>query len=204
MLKITITAVPHLTSQQHNQANALIQQVQEHDQSHRDPYLSNQFNVFSDMPAFFLASDHHELVGLLTLYADEDPSGSVDVTLNVLPKWRRQGVAFQLWQAAKKTLSWYGYHQVEFLTEQGFLDQAPKLLTNMQLQLDPVHEFQMIAPAHHVFKPDANRHEKRSMAEIKLRAKNKPTWQDQIRQAVDHTMRNHLIRDFKAFQKDLK
>ncbi|WP_262342170.1 relaxase/mobilization nuclease domain-containing protein [Lactiplantibacillus plantarum] len=26
------------------------------------------------------------------------------------------------------------------------------------------------------------------MAEIKLRAKQKPTWKDQIRQAVDHTM----------------
>ncbi|MCW0154640.1 relaxase/mobilization nuclease domain-containing protein [Lactiplantibacillus plantarum] len=52
--------------------------------------------------------------------------------------------------------------------------------------------------------PDPNRHEKRSMAEIKLRAKHQPTWKDQIRQAVDHTMQNPLICDFQAFQADLK
>jgi hypothetical protein len=52
--------------------------------------------------------------------------------------------------------------------------------------------------------PDPNRHEKRSMAEIKLRAKQQPTWKDQIRQAVDHTMQNPLICDFQAFQADLK
>jgi len=55
-----------------------------------------------------------------------------------------------------------------------------------------------------VTQPDPNRHEKRSMAEIKLRAKQQPTWKDQIRQAVDHTMQNPLIRDFQAFQDDLK
>ena len=55
-----------------------------------------------------------------------------------------------------------------------------------------------------VTQPDPNRHEKRSMAEIKLRAQHQPTWKDQIRQAVDHTMQNPLIRDFQAFQADLK
>ncbi|MCT3393054.1 relaxase/mobilization nuclease domain-containing protein, partial [Lentilactobacillus hilgardii] len=55
-----------------------------------------------------------------------------------------------------------------------------------------------------VTQPDPNRHEKRSMAEIKLRAKHQPTWKDQIRQAVDHTMKNPFIRDFQAFQDDLK
>jgi hypothetical protein len=55
-----------------------------------------------------------------------------------------------------------------------------------------------------VTQPDPNRHEKRSMAEIKLRAKQQPTWKDQIRQAVDHTMQNPLICDFQAFQADLK
>ena len=55
-----------------------------------------------------------------------------------------------------------------------------------------------------VTQPAPNRHEKRSMAEIKLRTKQQPTWKDQIRQAVDHTMQNPLIRDFQAFQDDLK
>ena len=55
-----------------------------------------------------------------------------------------------------------------------------------------------------VTQPDPNRHEKRSMAEIKLRAQHQSAWKDQIRQAVDHTMQNPLIRDFQAFQDDLK
>ncbi|MCW0154723.1 relaxase/mobilization nuclease domain-containing protein [Lactiplantibacillus plantarum] len=55
-----------------------------------------------------------------------------------------------------------------------------------------------------VTQPDPSRHEKRTMAEIKLRAKHQPTWKDQIRQSVDHTMQNPLIRDFQAFQADLK
>ena len=55
-----------------------------------------------------------------------------------------------------------------------------------------------------VTQSDPNRHEKRSMAEIKLRAQHQHTWKDQIRQAVDHAMQNPLIRDFQAFQDDLK
>ncbi|WP_223802157.1 relaxase/mobilization nuclease domain-containing protein, partial [Lentilactobacillus hilgardii] len=55
-----------------------------------------------------------------------------------------------------------------------------------------------------VTKPDPHRHEKRTMAEIKLRTRHQPTWKDQIRHAVDHTMQDPLIRDFQAFQADLK
>lgn len=47
-----------------------------------------------------------------------------------------------------------------------------------------------------VTKPDPHRHEKRTMAEIKLRTRHQPTWKDQIRHAVDHTMQDPLIRDF--------
>ncbi|MCP9334131.1 relaxase/mobilization nuclease domain-containing protein [Lentilactobacillus hilgardii] len=55
-----------------------------------------------------------------------------------------------------------------------------------------------------VTQPDPHRHEKRTMAEIKLRTRHQPTWKDQIRHAVDHTMHNPFIRDFQAFQADLK
>ncbi|MCT3597568.1 relaxase/mobilization nuclease domain-containing protein [Levilactobacillus brevis] len=51
---------------------------------------------------------------------------------------------------------------------------------------------------------DPARYEKRSMAEIKMQDRGQPTWKDQIRQAVDSTMSNPLIRDFQTFRDDLK
>ncbi|MDF8373945.1 relaxase/mobilization nuclease domain-containing protein [Weissella paramesenteroides] len=51
---------------------------------------------------------------------------------------------------------------------------------------------------------DPARYEKRSMAEIKMQDRGQPTWKDQIRQAVDSTMSNLLIRDFQTFRDDLK
>lgn len=51
---------------------------------------------------------------------------------------------------------------------------------------------------------DPERYEKRSMAEIKMQDRGQPTWKDQIRQAVDSTMSNPLIRDFQTFRDDLK
>lgn len=51
---------------------------------------------------------------------------------------------------------------------------------------------------------DPERYEKRSMAEIKMQDRGQSTWKDQIRQAVDSTMSNQLIRDFQTFRDDLK
>ena len=51
---------------------------------------------------------------------------------------------------------------------------------------------------------DPERYEKRSMAEIKMHDRGQPTWKDQIRQAVDSTMSNQLVRDFQTFRDDLK
>lgn len=47
------------------------------------------------------------------------------------------------------------------------------------------------------------RPEKRTMAEIKMKAKGQSTWKDQIRTAVDQTMSQAHIIDFKAFKEKL-
>ena len=52
-----------------------------------DPYLSNMLNFDPDMPAFFLYYEKGELVGLLTVYADDQ---DVDVAILVHPNHRRQ------------------------------------------------------------------------------------------------------------------
>lgn len=69
-----------------------------------------------------------------------------------------------------------------------------------------VHNTDEIVQKHglEVTKVDPERYEKRSMAEIKMHDRGQPTWKDQIRQAVDSTMSNSLIRDFQTFKDDLK
>ena len=69
-----------------------------------------------------------------------------------------------------------------------------------------VHHTDEIVQKHglEVTKVDPERYEKRSMAEIKMHNRGQPTWKDQIRQAVDSTMSNPLIRDFQTFRDDLK
>lgn len=51
---------------------------------------------------------------------------------------------------------------------------------------------------------DPERFEKRSMAEIKLAEKGKPSWKDEIRQTVDSVMSNAHIRDFETFKDVLR
>ena len=51
---------------------------------------------------------------------------------------------------------------------------------------------------------DPDRFEKRSMAEIKLAEKGKPSWKDEIRQTVDSVMSVAHINDFETFRDALK
>lgn len=60
-----IRATNQLTEQERKAAKALIASCQAHNQTYREPYLSN-------MPAFFLYYQEGELLGLLTVYADDE------------------------------------------------------------------------------------------------------------------------------------
>ena len=51
---------------------------------------------------------------------------------------------------------------------------------------------------------DPERYEKRSMAEIKLAEKGKPSWKDEIRQTVDSVMSVAHISDFETFRDALR
>ncbi len=148
MTTIRFLAEPCLTQAHEAAAKKLISRVHQNDGSRRDPYLNNDFNTFKEMPAFFLAFYGPRLVGLLTLYADESPQdGEVDVTINVLPEFRRRKIAQHLWRDAKRTLKRYGYEHAEFLSEHAFLKQNPNFLTKTKLQPDEISEFQLVAPS---------------------------------------------------------
>ena len=115
------------------EAKALIAICQKYDGTFRDPYLSNMLNFDPDMPAFFLYYEKDELVGLLTVYAD-DPD--VDVAILVHPNHRRQGIARALYRSFEKETASYPIESVTFQTERIFLENHPDFASNWGLVED--------------------------------------------------------------------
>ena len=115
------------------EAKALIAICQKYDGTFRDPYLSNMLNFDPDMPAFFLYYEKDELVGLLTVYADDQ---DVDVAILVHPNYRRQGIARALYGSFEKEMASYPIESVTFQTERVFLDRHPDFVSNWGLVED--------------------------------------------------------------------
>lgn len=115
------------------EAKALIATCQKYDGTFRDPYLSNMLNFDPDMPAFFLYYEKGELVGLLTVYAD-DPD--VEVAILVHPNHRRQGIARVLYESFEKETASYPIESVTFQTERIFLENHPDFASNWGLVED--------------------------------------------------------------------
>ena len=115
------------------EAKALIAVCQKYDGTFRDPYLSNMLNFDPDMPAFFLYYEKGELVGLLTVYADDQ---DVDVAILVHPNHRRQGIARALYRSFEKETASYPIESVTFQTERIFLENHPDFASNWGLVED--------------------------------------------------------------------
>ena len=128
-----IQATHTLTDHQLLEVKALIAVCQKYDGTYRDPYLSNMLNFDPDMPAFFLYYEKGELVGLLTVYAD-DPD--VDVAILVHPNHRRQGIARALYRSFEKETASYPIESVTFQTERVFLERHPDFVNNWGLVED--------------------------------------------------------------------
>ena len=128
-----IQATNTLTDHQLLEAKALIAICQNDDGTFRDPYLSNMLNFDPDMPAFFLYYEKGELVGLLTVYAD-DPD--VVVAILVHPSHRRQGIARALYRSFEKETACYPIESVTFQTERVFIERHPEFASNWGLVED--------------------------------------------------------------------
>lgn len=128
-----IQATNTLTDHQLLEAKALIAICQKYDGTFRDPYLSNMLNFDPDMPAFFLYYEKGELVGLLTIYAD-DPD--VEVAILVYPNHRRQGIARALYGSFETETASYPIESVTFQTERVFLERHPEFASNWGLVED--------------------------------------------------------------------
>ena len=99
----------------------LVQECNKADGGYRLPYLDNNYNADPEMPAFFLAEMDGQTIGFLSVYADE-PS-QAEVSLYVLPAYRRQGVANQLLIAFSKVADKYDLTEIEYVAEQAFLNE---------------------------------------------------------------------------------
>lgn len=122
-----IRATNQLTEKERKAAKALIASCQAYDQTFRGPYLSNMLNFDSNMPAFFLYYQEGELLGLLTVYADDK---DVEVSILVDPSHRRQGVARAMYRSFEKDMAAYPIRSVTFQTERVFLDRHPDLASH--------------------------------------------------------------------------
>ena len=125
-----IIATNVLNPKQLSAAKTLISTVQSHDGTYRDPYLSNMLNFDHEMPAFFLAYQGEQLVGLLTVYADDE---DVELAILVHPDYRRQGLARKLYANYQAETAKYPIASVIFQTERVFLDKHPNLATAWDL-----------------------------------------------------------------------
>ncbi|WP_128837167.1 GNAT family N-acetyltransferase [Streptococcus sp. DD11] len=101
----------------------LVQICNQTDGGCRLPYLDNNYNADPTMPAFFLAEMDGQAVGFLSVYADEP--GEAEVSLYVLPAYRRQGIANQLLKAFSKMADEYGLSEIEYVAELAFLAAHP-------------------------------------------------------------------------------
>ena len=122
-----IRATNQLTEKERKAAKALIASCQAFDQTFRDPYLSNMLNFDPNMPAFFLYYQEGELLGLLTVYADDE---DVEVSILVDPSHRRQGVGRAMYRSFEKEMVAYPIRSVTFQTERVFLDRHPDLASH--------------------------------------------------------------------------
>ena len=128
-----IQARNKLSQEELSKAKKLIKCCQAYDGTYRDPYLSNMLNFNPDMAAFFLYYEKGELVGLLTVYADDQ---DVEVAILVHPNHRRQGIARALYRSFQKEMASYPIESVTFQTERVFLERHPDFVNNWGLVED--------------------------------------------------------------------
>ena len=128
-----IQARNKLSREELSEAKNLINCCQAYDGTYRDPYLSNMLNFDPTMPAFFLYYEKGELVGLLTVYADDQ---DVEVTILVHPAHRRQGIARALLTSFEKGTVAFSIRSVTFQTERIFLEHHPDFVNNWGLVED--------------------------------------------------------------------
>lgn len=122
-----------LADKERKEAKELIASCQANDHTFREPYLSNMLNFSPNMPAFFLYYQEGELLGLLTVYADNE---DVELSILVHPNHCRQGIARALFKSFEEETASYPIQSVTFQTERVFLERHPDFISHWGLVED--------------------------------------------------------------------
>lgn len=93
------------------------------DGTHRDIYLGSAFNFDNQMPTNFLAWKEDQLIGFLSIYADQAEEAEVSVIVH--PQFRQQGIATALVEEARKVKDQYQIQNFIFVSERHFMDNHP-------------------------------------------------------------------------------
>ena len=115
--KINLQKRTVLNAAEKNQIDDLVKLCNQHDATYTDIYLSNQFNYYPDLPAFFLAYDGETLIGVLNIYADA--ADEAEIKALVRPEKRRQGIFRFLLQAAREELRQKNYISLLYVVDRG-------------------------------------------------------------------------------------
>ena len=126
----------NVTEKERQQLLAITRDCHQLDGSYRTPYLDTTYNIDKDMPAFFLAYEATELVGYLSVYADEPKTA--DISLYVLPAYRRKGIARALLSEFANVATQYNLSEVDYVTEIAFLTKHPNFLEHFQFHITDV------------------------------------------------------------------
>lgn len=120
-----------LSLEEKRQCEQLVRACHQIDHTYRLPYLDNLYNADPSMPSFILALVEDQLVGFLSIYADEPKEA--EVQLFVTPLFRRQGIARSLWDDFMDLAQDYQLEDRLYVSEVRFLEQHPDLLSHFHL-----------------------------------------------------------------------
>ena len=135
-----------LSLEEKKQCEQLVRACHQIDHTYRLPYLDNLYNADLTMPAFILASVEGQLVGFLSIYADEPKEA--EVQLFVTPSFRRQGIARSLWEDFMDLDQDYQLEDRLYVSEVRFLEQHPELFSHFHFveAVEEDHELWLEAP----------------------------------------------------------
>lgn len=109
-------------------------QTQPFDHAFRLPYIGNQYNADKSLPSLFTVRQDENLVGFLTIYADE--VHQAEITAMIAPNHRRQGLFTALKQLAEPHLNQHGVTDITYYSEQHFVDAHPAIFKSFTLPAD--------------------------------------------------------------------
>ena len=133
-----IISTSQLNQEQRASVDTLFEKCQAFDHTFYQPYLSSSLNFDPRMPAFILAYQKAQLVGLLTMYADDIYP---ELYIIVDPDMRCQGIGKKVYQRFKNFAPRYGLQRPTFISEAIFIDKHPDFIRNCNLHLSSDREY---------------------------------------------------------------